>query len=79
MRKGWLAGLNGYLYQQVTDDEIDGDAVGGDGRQLRVLAYGPQVVYRGERWGAVAKWQHEDHTRNKAEGDKYWLQLFFAL
>ncbi len=77
--KGWLAGINGYLYRQVTDDEIDGDPVGGDGRKLRVLAYGPQLVYRGERWGAVAKWQHEGHTRNKAEGDKYWLQLFFAL
>lgn len=79
LAKGWLAGINGYLYQQITDDEIDGDPVGGHGRKLRVLAYGPQLVYRGERWGAVAKWQHEDHTRNKAEGDKYWLQLFFAL
>ena len=77
--KGWLAGINGYLYQQITDDEINGEAVGGDGHRLRVLAYGPQVAYRGERWGAVAKWQHEDKARNRAEGDKYWLQLFFAL
>jgi hypothetical protein len=77
--KGWFAGINGYLYQQITDDTIDGDAVGGDGHRLRVLAYGPQLIYRGGRWGAVAKWQHEALTRNKAEGDKYWLQLFFAL
>ena len=50
LAKGWLAGINGYLYQQITDDEIDGDPVGGHGRKLRVLAYGPQLVYRGERW-----------------------------
>jgi hypothetical protein len=77
--KGWLAGINGYLYQQASDDTIGGATVGGDGHPLRVLAYGPQLIYRGEGWGAVAKWQHEDLTRNKAEGDKYWLQLFFAL
>ncbi len=29
LAKGWLAGINGYLYQQITDDEIDGDPVGG--------------------------------------------------
>lgn len=79
LAQGWLAGINGYLYQQVSADEMEGETVGGVGRELRVLAYGPQLVYRGGRWGAVAKWQHEDLTRNKAEGDKYWLQLFFAL
>jgi len=44
-----------------------------------VIAYGPQLVYRGQGWGVSAKWQHEDQARNKSEGDKYWLQLFFAL
>ena len=74
-----LVGLNGYWHQQVTDDEIDGRSVLVDGRRLRVFSYGPQAGYRGDGWGITAKWQHEDRARNKAEGDKYWLQLFFAL
>jgi hypothetical protein len=74
-----LVGLNGYWHQQVTDDEIAGATVPVDGRRLRVVAYGPQVGYRGDGWGVTAKWQHEDLARNKAEGDKYWLQLFVAF
>ena len=31
--KGWLIGLNGYLQQQLTDDEIDGATVNGDGQR----------------------------------------------
>jgi hypothetical protein len=77
--RGWQVGLNGYLYEQLTDDERDGENVGDDGRQARVFAYGPQVVYRAKRWGVAAKWQHEDGARNRAEGDKYWLQAFVGL
>jgi hypothetical protein len=76
---GWYAGLNGYLYEQLTDDEFDGSSVGSDGRQARVYAYGPQLVYRQKRWGGALKWQHEDGARNRAQGDKYWLQLFVGL
>jgi hypothetical protein len=75
----FFAGLGGYWHQQITDDEIGGRQVPVDGRRLRVIAYGPQTGYRGKGWGISAKWQHEDRARNKAEGDKYWLQLFFAL
>jgi hypothetical protein len=53
--------------------------VGSDGRQARVYAYGPQLVYRQKRWGGSLKWQHEDGARNRAEGDKYWLQFFVGL
>ena len=74
-----IVGVNGYYHQQVTDDEIRGQTVPVDGRRLRVLAYGPQVGYRGDGWGITAKWQHEVMARNKSEGDKYWLQFFVAL
>ncbi|MCC7198853.1 MAG: transporter, partial [Gammaproteobacteria bacterium] len=74
-----LAGINGYLHHQLTGDEVGGASVGGNGRKLHVFAYGPQLIYRGSSWGVSAKWQHEDNARNKAEGDKYWLQLFFTL
>ncbi len=77
--RGWLVGLNGYLQQQLTDDEVDGATVNGTGQRTRVFAYGPQIGYRAARWGASAKWQHETQARNRAEGDKYWLQMFVGL
>jgi hypothetical protein len=77
--KGWSVGLNGYSARQLTDDEIDGEAVNGTGRKLRVDAIGPQLMYRASRWGVSGKWQHESGAYNKAEGDKYWLQLFVGL
>jgi hypothetical protein len=77
--KGWSVGLNGYSTRQLTDDELDGEPVAGTGRKLRVDAFGPQLIYRGGRWGATGKWQHESGAHNKAEGDKYWLQLFVGL
>ena len=42
--RGWLIGLNGYLQQQLTDDEIDGVKVNGTGQRTRVFAYGPEVA-----------------------------------
>lgn len=75
----WFVGLNGYYHHQLTDDEIRGQQVQPDGRRLRVFAYGPQAGYRGNGWGIVGKWQHEVSARNKAEGDKYWLQFYFRL
>jgi hypothetical protein len=76
---GWYVGLNGYSVRQVSDDEIHGEAVNGNGKRIEVDAIGPQVFYRGERWGAIGKWQVEGNARNKSEGDKYWLQLFLRL
>jgi hypothetical protein len=74
-----LVGLGGYWHQQVTDDELRGERVPVDGRRLRVVGFGPQAGYRGDGWGITAKWQHEDLARNKAQGDKYWLQVFVAF
>ena len=37
------------------------------------------IATGGGSWGISGKWQHEVNARNKAEGDKYWLQLFFTL
>jgi hypothetical protein len=74
---GWLAGVNGYYERQLADDEVGG--IDAEGRRLRVFAYGPQVMWRSPRFGASAKWQHEDGARNKAQGEKYWLQFFYAF
>lgn len=75
----FFVGLNGYLQHQLTDDRLDGVSVGGNGKRIHVFSYGPQAIFRGDGWGISAKLQHETQARNKSEGDKYWLQLFFAL
>lgn len=75
--RGWLAGVNGYYERQLADDEVGGTDLAA--RRLRVFAYGPQVIWRGQRVGASAKWQHEDDAHNKAQGEKYWLQFFYAF
>lgn len=69
--------MNGYFERQLADDEVAGTDV--LGWRLRVRAYGPQLIWRGQRIGASAKWQHEDAAHNKAQGEKYWLQLFYAF
>jgi len=74
----WLAGVNGYAQYQLTDDKLRGERVD-DGRRLRVFAIGPQVAYRGDGWGIVGKWQRETGARNRAEGDRVWLQMFWRL
>ncbi|MFO8154095.1 transporter [Thioalkalivibrio sp.] len=75
----WLAGVNGYVQYQLTDDKLRGEQVAEDGRRLRVFAIGPQVAYRGDGWGIVGKWQRETGARNRAEGDRFWLQMFWRL
>lgn len=74
----WLVGVNGYVHHQLTGDRQAGARVG-DGRKLHVVAYGPQLVYRADGWAASVKWQREDRARHKAEGDKLWLQGFYAF
>jgi hypothetical protein len=41
----WEAGISGYLYKQVTDDEQNDHTVG-DGNRGQVVAFGPAL-----RWG----------------------------
>jgi hypothetical protein len=79
LAKGWSVGMNGYTARQVSDDELHGAVVNGTGQRMRVDAFGPQVLYRAARWGVSGKWQHESDARNRAEGDKYWLQMFVGL
>lgn len=69
------AGINGYLYRQVSDDRLDGYSVNGNGNRGSVNALGPYVMYRfSKEFAVVAKWQEEFGAKNKAEGSRMWLQ-----
>ena len=73
----WL-GVQGYIYRQFTTDKING-AQAGDGRFGSVVAFGPQVRYSARGITFTAKWQHETLVRNRADGERFWLQLFLPL
>lgn len=67
-------GVGGYVVTQLSDDKLDG-AVFQDGFRQEGFAIGPQIAY-GTDFGAIAvKWQHEFETKNRTEGDKFWLQV----
>ena len=69
-------GLQGYYFQQVTDDRLDG-RVYRDGYRGRAFAAGPQIRYDWTGGGITAKWQHEFAVENRTKGDRFWIQ--FAL
>lgn len=72
--KNWQVGMSGYLYKQVSDDRNHGEAVNGDGNRGQVLAYGPMVKYQTPEFGVLLKWQHETQVKNRASGERVWMQ-----
>ncbi len=75
---GWTAGVGGYLYQQVTNDNNGGADVAGN--KGRAFAIGPAVKYdSGKGWLLMAKWQKESGVRNRAEGSAFWLKAVFPF
>ena len=75
----WQAGLNGYFYQQTTDDTINGSSVAG-GNRGRASAIGPFIRFHPSKdFGIALKWQHEYQVENRASGDRFFLQLSMQL
>lgn len=75
----WL-GVGGYYYQQLTDDEVDGQTVQPDGYRGSVLALGPSLRYDiGGKLPVMLSWQSELQTENRTEGDKLWLKFVLPL
>ena len=75
----WQVGLNGYLYKQVTDDEVNGVAVPG-GNKGQAVAVGPFIRYHpSKNFGITFKWQHEYLVENRASGNRFFLQISAQL
>jgi len=72
-------GVSGYAYKQVNGDKQYGASVNGNGNEGQVFAFGPAIKYQTPAWGVVAKWQHETLVKNRAEGDRVWLQAVFRF
>ncbi|ADD68349.1 conserved hypothetical protein [Denitrovibrio acetiphilus DSM 12809] len=73
----WVAGISGYYYKQVTDDEQNGHTV--DNYKGQVLAIGPALKYQYKNMSFIAKYQKETMVRNRTEGEKYWVKFIYAF
>lgn len=75
----WQAGLNGYYYQQTTDDQLNGNDVAG-GNRGRAAAVGPFIRFHPSRdFGIALKWQKEFAVENRASGNRFFLQFSAQL
>ena len=73
------AGLNGYFYQQTTDDTFNGTDVPG-GNRGRAAAIGPFIRFHPSRdYGITLKWQKEFAVENRASGNRFFLQFSVQL
>jgi hypothetical protein len=71
--------LNGYYYQQITNDYRAGVLVNGDGNKGRAVGIGPQIRFKLHPGAITAKWQTEMAVQNRAQGNRFWLQSFYPL
>jgi hypothetical protein len=72
-------GVNGYLYQQTTGDQVNGSAVVG-GNRGRDLAIGPQLrVSFGEHRAFAVKYYRDTLVENKPRGNAFWFQIGIPL
>lgn len=70
--KGWVLGVGGHAFQQVTDDNGPNSAAG----RARAFGVGPSVRYMNDRgWLFTAKWQQEFQVKNRPEGAQLYVKL----
>ncbi|MFD1007204.1 transporter [Oceanisphaera ostreae] len=69
----WIAGIGGYGYKQLTDDESSGITVVNNRGQA--FAMGPSVKYNSGKVVSVnLKYQHELAVENSPEGSAFWVK-----
>ncbi|NMT62719.1 SphA family protein [Marinobacter orientalis] len=69
---GWIAGVGGYAYRQLTDDRLNGTNIGNRGQ---ALAIGPSVKWDNGKGAFVSlKYERELQVENRPQGDSLWLK-----
>jgi len=79
-------GINGYYYQQVTDDDFGGVPDGWEpvfdemeGQHSRAVALGPGIFYQHQNMMVTLRYQHEFAVRNKAEMQNIWFKFIYVF
>jgi len=72
-------GVNGYLYEQTTDDRQFAKPVG-DGNRGRNLAIGPQArIFFGSGGVLALKYTRDTLVENRSRGNSFWFQFGVPL
>lgn len=71
------AGLAGYYYRQMTDDEADGVRV--SGKRGQVVAFGPALKYDYKNMSLSLKYLFETEVKNRPAGDNLWFKFIYAF
>jgi len=71
--RGWVLGIGGYAYWQVTSDSQNSESV--TNNKGRAYAIGPSMRYdSGRGWFITGKYQIDGAVRNRADGTAFWLK-----
>ncbi|MDO5542264.1 MAG: transporter [Acinetobacter sp.] len=68
--------LEGYVFKQTTDDEVNGVSIGNKGQ---ALAFGPAIQYKRDNWSLEAKFLKETEVEHRPEGHSSTLKLVWAF
>ena len=73
----FTAGMAGYYYKQITDDEVNGNEVSDFRGQ--VLAVGPALKYDYKNMSFSLKYLFETEVKNRPSGDNFWFKFLYAF
>ncbi|NWK53117.1 transporter [Acinetobacter sp. SwsAc5] len=68
--------LEGYVFKQTTDDEVNGASIGNKGQ---ALAFGPAIQYKKDNWSLEAKFLKETEVEHRPEGHSTTLKMVWAF
>jgi hypothetical protein len=78
LTKHLAAGVNGFLFQQATDDKQNGVVVE-NGYRGRDLGVGPELRIHFGSFGGAFKWEKDTLVENRARGNALWFQFAIPL
>lgn len=68
--------LEGYVFKQTTDDEVNGVSIGNKGQ---ALSFGPAIQYQRDNWSLEAKFLKETEVEHRPEGHSSTLKLVWVF
>lgn len=77
----WTLGAGGYLYQQISDDKVNGEKFK-DGNRARVFALGPAVGFlqQGSKWPALSAHLYKEFgARNRTQGTQFAVRAAWSF
>ncbi len=75
---GWTAGVGGYVYKQITDDDVAGVTV--PNAKGSAMAFGPSIKYQSPSgFFITAKFQQDFAVRNRPEGTALKIKMILPF